>query len=359
MFYISDIRKEEFDILRDTFDVIFQNSPDLILLTDLQGSITDANIKTLRYFRTTLNQIRGKNVCNWCVESRKLKSLIEVVMKEGYTIQRLSLDTPSQGIRLFDVTITKIGDEKASYLVFICKDVHELAQSDAQRKFLYELFQHDLLNKLHAEIGFIDFFKQIAGISSELTESSLQLIEKVRDLTVRNIYLVQNINIMLMLRDFEELTNQNISAAVNHAVRYLKSFFYSILNIEIIRMANFYIPGDDYYYRIFVNLILSVYEWVSHKIDVEITIEEPDYNKEQATIILHFEDAVLSDEQKRELMSKTLVEFPSIKKLDLIVIQTLLERYMINIKVENIRRSGKTVGTRIVLYVPVVKVGQS
>ncbi|MHA1203741.1 MAG: PAS domain-containing protein [Candidatus Heimdallarchaeaceae archaeon] len=358
MFFISDIQKGEFDILRDTFDVIFQNSPDLILLTDIQGNIVDANIKTLRYFRTTLNQIRGKSICNWCVESRKLKSLIEIVLKEGYSVQRLSLDTPSQGIRLFDVSITKIGDEQSNYLVFICKDVHELAQSDAQRKFLYELFQHDLLNKLHAEIGFIDFFKQIAGVNSELSESSLQLIEKVRDLTVRNIYLVQNINIMLMLRDFEELTNQNIGDAINHAVRYLKSFFYSILDIEIIRIANFYVPGDDYYYRVFVNLILSVYEWVSHKIAVEITVGEPDYNKEQATIVLHFEGAILTNEQKKELMTKALIEYPSIKKLDLIVIQTLLERYMINIKVEDIRRSGKTVGTRIILYVPVVKTVQ-
>ncbi|MHA1303188.1 MAG: PAS domain S-box protein [Candidatus Heimdallarchaeaceae archaeon] len=352
MLPIKSNENEDFRLLQDTFDVLFQNSPDMILLTDLEGNIFDANIQALRYFGFTLRKIQGKNFMDFIKDKKAFKALMEKTLNERKDLRRIPVLTKKKGIISFDISASIVGDDNKKFIVFICRDVQNIVESNAQRQFIYDLFQHDLLNKLHAEIGFIDFYSKIISMYPNVPSSANQMIEKVRDLTVRSIYLIQNINIMLMLQDYHALSNQNIEDSINHAVRYLKSFFSKRVQIEIIRLSNFYVAGDDYFYRIFVNLIINMLERTSNKVEVEITVEEPSIDKDSAIIILHFENATLRDEEKREILAYNQL---SIKKLDIIVTRTLLERYHLKLRLEDIRRRGEVVGTRMLLSVPVAR----
>ncbi|MFW9852716.1 MAG: hypothetical protein ACFFDS_07235, partial [Candidatus Thorarchaeota archaeon] len=181
-------------------------------------------------------------------------------------------------------------------------------------------------------------------------EPSLNLLEKIRDITVRTIYLIQNANIDLLLQDNLPLSNQKLEDSINHAIRYLNTFFEQKSKVEIKKFENLIVLGDEFLYRIFVNLIVKMMEFTDEQVDVELTINPP--KEDSFRIVIHFENVILSDDEKWELLH---TESFDRRKLDIAVTQTLLERYGIKIKIENIKRLGELAGTRIILTVPLVE----
>ena len=91
-------------------------------------------------------------------------------------------------------------------------------------------------------------------------------------------------------------------------------------------------------------------EYAEDEIAVEITVDPP--VSETSRIKLHFEDVILSEEEKTEILQAK--EFDR-RKLDIAVIQALLRRYQIRMKIEDVKRMGTVVGTRMILKIPIIE----
>jgi len=339
----------EANLLRETFDIIFQNSLDMIFLVDEESSIHEANIQACRYFGLTLDELKDKKLSSFVLEKKLLSEFFEQTMEHGTKLQKFTFITKEKTEVSFHISSALISSVDAKLIVLICRDIQEIVDSEHQRQFFFELFQHDLLNKLHAEIGYIDFFKRLYDSEMIEKQTGIQMIEKMRDITVRSIYLIQNANIMLLLQEEKVLTNQKLVDILKHTIRYINNFFVKRVQLEINRVQDVIVLGDEFIYRIFVNLIVRMMEYTDDVVLVDITVGTPVFETVKAK--LHFEGIVLSNVDRKELLMNQNLDR---KKLDVIVIQKLLNRYQMELKIDNVRRSGEIVGTKMTLSIPLV-----
>ncbi len=339
---------DEAKLLRETFDIIFQNSLDMIFLVDEESSIHEANIQACRYFGQTLDELKDKKLSSYVLEKKLLSEFFEQTMQQTQKLQKFTFVTKEKTEVSFHISSTLISTVDVKLIVLICRDIQEIVDSEHQRQFFFELFQHDLLNKLHAEIGYIDFFKRLYDSEMIEKQTGIQMIEKMRDITVRSIYLIQNANIMLLLQEEKALTNQKLEDILKHTTRYITNFFANRVKLEINRIQDVIVHGDEFTYRIFVNLIVRMMEYTDDVVLVDITAGTPVYETIRAK--LHFEGIVLSLEDRKEILMNQNLDR---KKLDITVIQKLLNRYQMDLKIDNVRRSGEIVGTKMTLSIPI------
>ena len=340
---------DEASLLRETFDIIFQNSLDMIFLVDEESSIHEANIQACRYFGLTLDELKDKKLSSFVLEKKLLSEFFEQTMEQGTELQKFTFITKEKTEVSFHISSALISSIDVKLIVLICRDIQEIVDSEHQRQFFFELFQHDLLNKLHAEIGYIDFFKRLYDSEKIEKQTGIQMIEKMRDITIRSIYLIQNANIMLLLQEETVLTNQKLEDILKHTIRYINNFFAKRVQLEINRIQDVLVLGDEFTYRIFVNLIVRMMEYTDDVLLVDITVGTPVFETIKAK--LHFEGTVLSNVDRKELLMNQSLDR---KKLDVIVIQKLLNRYQMELKIDNVRRSGEIVGTKMTLSIPIV-----
>lgn len=340
---------DDANLLRETFDIIFQNSLDMIFLVDEESSIHEANIQACRYFGLTLDELKDKKLSNFVLEKKLLSEFFEQTIEHGKELQKFTFVTKEKTEVSFHISSTLISTVDVKLIVLICRDIQEIVDSEHQRQFFFELFQHDLLNKLHAEIGYIDFFKRLYDSDMIEKSSGIQMIEKMRDITVRSIYLIQNANVMLLLQEEESLISQNLADILKHTARYINNFFAKRVKLEINRVQDVIILGDEFTHRIFVNLIVRMMEFTDDVVLIDITVGTPVFETIKAK--LHFEGIVLSLEDRKELFMNQNLDR---KKLDVIVIQKLLNRYKMELKIDDVRRSGEIVGTKMTLSIPIV-----
>ncbi len=340
---------DETILIRETFDIIFQNSLDMIFLVDEECSIREANIQACRYLGQTLDELKSKKLSSFILEQNLLSEFVEQTMELGKQLQKFTFFTKEKTEISFHISSTLISAVDEKLFVLICRDIQEIVDSEHQRQFFFELFQHDLLNKLHAEIGYIDFFKRLYDSEMVEKQTGIQMIEKMRDITVRSIYLIQNANIMLLLQEEKLLANQKLEDILKHTARYINNFFAKRVKLDINRIQDVLVLGDEFTYRIFVNLIVRMMEYTDDVVLTDITVGTPVYETVNAK--LHFEGIVLSLEDRKELLMNQILDH---KKLDVTVIQKLLNRYQMELKIDNVRRSGEIVGTKMTLSIPIV-----
>lgn len=340
---------DEMNLFKETFDVIFQSSMDMIFLLNEEGTILDVNIKTCRTLGETLQNIMKRNIRDFVREKNDVGDFLEKTIQKGTETQIFTFIDHDKRDISFHLSSTYVITENFCYIVLICRDIQNIVDSSLQKKFIFDLFQHDLLNKLHAEIGYIDFLKRLCKENDIQKEPSLNILMKIRDIAVRNMYLMQNININFILQEDPPLSNIKLEDSINHAIRYLNNFFPQQAKIIIERFENLIVSGDEHLYHIFVNLIVKMMNFTENTVKAKIIINPP--NDDGSRIVIQFEDVILSDEEKWELLQTE--EFDR-RKLDIAVTQALLERYKIKINVENIKRLGEIVGTRMILSIPIV-----
>jgi len=341
--------QQDKSLFQETFDIIFQNSLDMIFLVDLDGGIIDANIQACRYFGITLEEVKAENISKFIKEKKQLIDYLNKTSKSGTELERFTFLTRDKEEITFHLSSTFIEGGDDSFIVLICRDIQEMINSALQRQFFFELFQHDLLNKLHAEIGYIDFFQRLYNIEKIEKETGIQMLEKMRDITVKAIYLIQNTNLSLLLEEDKPLTHQKLEDAINHAIRYLKNFFTKRVKVVINKTEDLLIAGDEYFHRVFVNLIVRMLEYTEENIEVDVTIDSAVYDTTR--VKLHFEGVILSDDDKREILQSK--EFDR-RKLDIAVLQTMLKKYQVRLKIEDDKRLGEIMGTRMILTMPII-----
>ncbi len=340
--------EDEAILFQETFDIIFHESMDMIFIINTDGIILDSNIQACRYLGVTLKNLLQKELRKFVKERKQFREFLESTISEGSKVGQFSFSTKDGKEISFHVSATLIKTENISYLVLLCRDIQDILDSASQRKFFFDLFQHDLLNNLHAEVGYLDFFKRLYKQNKWEGETVEQLIEKMREIMVRSIYLVQNANINLLLQEERSLSKQKIEDVLNHSLRYLSSFFSRRIKAEITHMADVIVLGDEYLYRIFVNLIVRMLEYTDENIKVEIYVTRP--RSDKVNIKMHFEGVILSTDAKTEILEIAALDR---KKLDVAVTQSMLDRYEMKLKIEYVKRLGETVGTRITVSAPV------
>ena len=339
--------EEEATLIQETFDIIFQNSMDMIFLIDVEGIIHDANIQACRYLGKTLQEVKNTELLNYVKDKKRFKELVKDTKEKGSQSTRLDFITKNKIEIPFHISSSVIKSLEQNFIVFMCRDIQDIIDSALQRKFLFELFQHDLLNNLHAEVGYIDFFRKIFSKEEELSDTSEQLLSKMRDITIRSIYLIQNANINLLLQEDRSLSNQRIPDFVNHALRYLNNFFPKQIRAEVTHMEDLVVLGDEYIYRVIVNLIVRMLEYTDEKLEVEIYVTKP--KQDRINIKLHFEGVILSQDARTEILE---IDELDTKKLDVAVTLNMLDRYNLTLRIENIKRLGEIVGTRMTITFP-------
>ncbi len=337
-------------LLQEIFDILFQESLDMILLINKDNQIYEANIIACRYLGLTLKNMRKKKFTNFLEKPKNFKGFCDDVIANGTEIERFNIKTTEKILIPFDISATLIKVEEEVLFVLICRDVLQIVDSENRGKLLNSLLRHDLLNKMHAEIGYLDMIKRLYEMD-KLDETTFnQIHQRMRDVTVKSIYLIQNAKILGILDTSKPLVNQKIADIMNHAVRYIQNFFASSISIEINKMSNYVIAGDEHTYRVFVNLMIKMLEYTSKPIVVEVNVHAP--TMEEARIVLHIEGVQLSLEEKREITSSHEIEN---KKMDIIVIDNLLNIYRMRLKLQDIKRAGKITGIRMIFKIPVVE----
>jgi len=339
--------EEEAILFQETFDIIFQESKDMIFVVDNNGVILDSNIQSLRYLGMTLKNIHKQELRKFVKESKQFKEFLELTKSEGARNSQFTFLTQDENEIPFHVSATLIKAENYSYLVLLCRDIQDIIDVASQRRFFFELFQHDLLNNLHTEIGYIDILQKLGKDETDYEKTADQLIEKMREMVVRSIYLVQNANINLLLQEERLLSKQTIADILKHSVRYLNNFFSKQISAEITHMEDLIVLGDEYMYRVFVNLIVRMLEYTDEKLKVEIYVTRP---RDKVNVRMHFEGVILSADAKTELMEITTLDR---KKLDVAVAHSMLEKYEMKLRIESVKRLGDVVGTRISVSIPV------
>ena len=348
--------ENEMKFLQQTFQVLFHESLDIIFLLDYDNyRIMECNIEACRILGATLSKIRNVPIQNFIKEKERLRSFFEETREKGRALGQFTLVTLDRKEELkygFSSAVVEAGKKK--YIVLICRYIQYLSEYEERQELIYDLFQHDLLNKLHAQIGYIDFARRILQSQNERfgIQHVLPMLEKVKDIAVRTMYNIQNASILFRLQDNEPvLQNMSINDAVDHAIRYIKNFFGQRITTSVEKQGNFLIPGDEYLYRLFVNIIVRMLSYTIEKVNVELYVEPP--GEEEARVVLHFEGLILNNEQKDDFTIKRRAL--ERKNLDIILIQTLLERYHIRFSLADVRRGGHPVATKIVLRMSVVE----
>jgi len=340
----------DINLVQETFDILFQESLDMILLINKDYQIYEANILACRYLGLTLKNMRKKKFTNFLDLPTIFKDFCDDIRAEGKGIERFYIKTTEKMLIPFDISATLIKVEEEVLFVLICRDVFQIVESENRGQMLNSLIRHDLLNKMHAEIGYLDMIKRLYEIDKLDVSTFNQIHHRMRDVTVKSIYLIQNAKILGIMDNTTPPVNQKIADIMNHAIRYIQNFFASSISIEITRMSNYVVAGDEYTYRVFVNLMIKMLEYTTKSIVVEINVATP--TSEEARIVFHIEGVKLSLEEKREITSPNET---GNKRIDIVVIATLLDRYGISLKLQDIKRAGKISGIRMIFKVPVVE----
>ncbi len=336
----------DLSFLRNSFDILFQNNRDIIVFLNEEGLILDANIQACREFGILLPQLHQKDFSTFLKDKNRYRQLLEKTKKEGYYEVTLNLIIANNVLVPFDITSSLIEHGEKNYLLLVCKNIKEIIDSETQRQFLYQIFRHELLERLQGQIGYSELARKII---KENKEDAVALIDKILRVTSDSINLVQNINILLILKDEHEFITTKISEILNISNRHFKTFYKDEIQLEMTILYDFCVYVDDLFYRIIVNLILRMYEKMKGKHITEITVYPP--KNEESRIVLHFEGVILTNKEKKEIETDKSYD---IHKLGIIVIQSLVEKHNVKIKIEDIKRSGKIFGTRVVLKVPVI-----
>jgi len=345
---------EEMNFLEQTFQVLFHESIDVIFLLNYEYRIIECNMQACRVLGSTISKIKNQPIFQVFKEKGKLKSLLDKTKEKGRAVDQFTLVTLNTKNELkYGVSSALVETKSQMLIMLICRDIQHLSEYEERQELIYDLFQHDLLNKLHAQIGYIDFAKRI--LLSEEKYFGIQhimlMLERIKDISDRTMYNIQNASILFKLLDKPPvLTNMNISDAISHADRYIKSFFAQRVSIEIEKEEKFLVPADEYLYRLFVNIIIRMLSYTTEKVNAELYIEPP--SDEEARVVMHFEGLVLTEEQKDDFTTKKRAL--ERKNLDIILIQNLIERYRIQFSLASVKRGGMNVATKIILKVPVI-----
>ncbi len=188
----------------EKFRTVFATSPDIIYLTDVKGSILDANLALLKLVGLPLDQIRQKNVSDFFIGDN-FEELLRVAdrLKAGEEIRGLEVHARISGgeVRDFEIHATPLKENgRVTKLLSVARDITE------RKKAEEEIKQHQrMLEASEKELK--SFSRRILSIREEEKKNlSVSLHHEVGSLAVALSSNLSNIE--------EEIKDNNLKGAL-------------------------------------------------------------------------------------------------------------------------------------------------
>jgi two-component system, OmpR family, phosphate regulon sensor histidine kinase PhoR len=210
------------NLQRQRTAAIVDSATEGIVVVDSAGNVTTINPSAARMFETSVAAARDQPAAGLgFFTAEEIDDIIE--RAQGGAVQPV---VRRRGERVLSATISTLqgnDDEPSSGLVWVLRDVTELAQIDEMKSEFISIVSHELRTPLTAIKGFTDLI--LEGEVGEISDQQREFLEIVQSNSDR---LVALINDMLDISRIESgrislnPEEVDISAAVEHAVTALR-----------------------------------------------------------------------------------------------------------------------------------------
>ncbi|MCS7281908.1 MAG: GAF domain-containing protein [Anaerolineae bacterium] len=148
---------------------LFENSADPILITTLEGSITEANQTFLRTMGYSREDVIGQSLSALTPQTDRVATWLQQIAQEGRSGGNLEIVSSSGTAVPFEVRATCIQVGAASYIQWVLHDLSERIRLERAREDLVHMIIHDLRNPLSSIMSSLDL------IRATVTDPSLNL----------------------------------------------------------------------------------------------------------------------------------------------------------------------------------------
>lgn len=208
---ISDIKKAEDDLKAsvEKYQQLFDNANDLILTMDIEGRITNANKKALKYFKLTLQEIQGLKIENYIYEAdyKKLESAKEELLS-GNLIKSVEIRAHNHEDKTFvyEVKLSLIYDNQVvSGYQSIFSDITqryeanrklekytiELKELNETKDKFFSIIAHDLRSPYSSIIGFAELI--LEDYDNMIKSEILDYIKIIKNSAKNSLNLLENL----------------------------------------------------------------------------------------------------------------------------------------------------------------------
>jgi NtrC-family two-component system sensor histidine kinase KinB len=158
---------------------LFEDSIDPILITDLAGTITDANRRAETFLGYPRQDLLGKSVLKLHLPDYEQLPEDLSLLKSGQTLSYDSQAKHSQGQNLaFEVHAKRIDIGQLPFVQWILRDVSERLELDELRSDLTSMIFHDLRSPLGNIISSLEVIQGSISESDEAVQSVLSIAQR-------------------------------------------------------------------------------------------------------------------------------------------------------------------------------------
>jgi PAS domain S-box-containing protein len=159
---------------RQRYATLFEDSVDPVLITTLEGEVTDANVAAQEYLGASLDELRGRAIGS--LHTAKAEMRPAPMLQPGETLAYEATAVHRDGRSLaFEVHAKRIDTAPHPTLQWIFRDVSERAALDELRHDLTSMIFHDLRSPLGNVISSLEMLQVSLAESDETTRSVLSI----------------------------------------------------------------------------------------------------------------------------------------------------------------------------------------
>lgn len=174
---------------------LFENSADPILITTLEGRITEANQTFLRTMGYSREGVIGRSLSALTPQTDRVAIWLQQIAQEGRSGGNLEVVSSSGTPVPFEVRATCIQVGTASYIQWVLHDLSERIRLERVREDLVRMIIHDLRNPLSSIMSSLDLIRatvadpslnlpldQLFDVARRSGERLFMLIDSILDL---------------------------------------------------------------------------------------------------------------------------------------------------------------------------------
>jgi len=360
--------------------LIFNNSPYIVYVLKLDGTIVDCNKKAEEWLGYDRSEIIGKNYLKLTEILSEIqpeimeryKRIKEGVSPEPFDMQVYKNDGSLAWINSY-ISFFQLENEK--YFLAIIKDItekkryeQEIQESKEQYQRAYEhetfykdLFTHDINNILQSILTSLEIiYLQIESV--EDSHNIKPILKIINDQIYRGTSLVNNVDKFSQLEETKiDLENIDVEKTMKEAIKYTKKNFKNKkINIQFESPKNeIYVQADELLTDIFENILINAVKHNNnHNIEIIIRTSNLQQNGKSFWQIEFIDNGIGIPEAKRKsIFSRGSKEDRSVSGmgLGLSLVKTIIERYNAKILVESRVPEDYLKGTNFKLLFPEVK----
>jgi len=210
---------EQTQAARQRYASLFEDSIDTILITDLEGQITDANRRAESFLGYTHEQLIGKNIFSLheAARERLPDDLHELETVEAVSYDSQAMNQSSRHLPV-EVHVKRIRIGAVSFLQWILRDISERLELAELRTDLTSMIFHDLRSPIGNIISSLDVLQATLPESDETIESVLSIAMRSSRRASRLVESLLDLDRLETNRAVLNLSQASIGALIAEAV---------------------------------------------------------------------------------------------------------------------------------------------